>query len=262
MTDVNLLKVEKLHFSYGENKILTDVNLSINKGDFISVIGPNGSGKSTLLKLIAGILKPDSGEVKFSKNFSTNASHYVGYVPQNFTIKEEFPISVLDVVKIGRIGYIPKFQRSQKKDLEKIKEALELMEIWHLKNKKMSELSGGQKQRVLIARALATEAKILLFDEPSSNIDVDGQTKLYRILNQIKKELAIMVVTHDISIISNYITGILCVNEKVIYHTKNEVKNDLAQMLGKAKDKLCPYDLILQMVPYKVLESHWGDEEE
>ncbi len=262
MTDINLLTIENLNFSYGKNKILTNVNLSINKGDFISIIGPNGSGKSTLLKLIAGILKPNSGKIKFGKNFSEDASHYVGYVPQNFSVKEEFPISVLDVVKIGRIGYIPKFQRSQKQDLEKIKESLELMEVWHLKDKKMNELSGGQKQRVLIARALATEAKVLLFDEPSSNIDVEGQTKLYKILNQIKKELAIMVVTHDISIISNYITGILCVNEKVIYHTKNEVKNDLAKMLGEAKDKLCPYDLILQMVPYKVLESHWGDGED
>ncbi len=241
------ISINKLFFKYEKEFVLEDINLQINEKDFITIIGPNGGGKSTLLKLVLGINSLEQGEIKIFENNLFDEVSNIGYVPQNTNINLNFPISVIEVVMMGQ-NNIKKRLFGYKKD-EKLKalEVLKKVNMQDFLNSKISNLSGGQRQRVLIARALFSNPKILLLDEPTSNIDITGCEQIYQTLAQLNKEITIVVISHDISIVLKYASKAAYINKKLTYHDLSKMKNDfknieshiceieLLEMLGKCK---------------------------
>lgn len=199
-----LLEIKNLNFSYDSSKnILKDISLSVNDGDFFIFTGVNGSGKTTLVKIIAGLIKNYSGKVLFNCCDSEHEHRFhIGYVPQRFSIDKQFPATVRELLSLKTKDFL----------------YLEKLEIKDLLDKKFSDLSGGQQQRVLIGLALQNKPRILILDEPESNIDHSSQKKLYRILKEINQSenLTIIMVTHDIGIIPKIATRVLLLNKEVL----------------------------------------------
>ena len=214
---MNAIEVKNLSFSY-DQKVLEDINLEVKEGDFTVIIGPNGGGKSTLLKLILGILKPQKGEIKVFGRDIEESLNLIGYVPQNTNINVDFPIKVYEVVLMGHIkekkwgfGY---------SEIEKSCALHSLREVGmeEFAYKKIGDLSGGQRQRVMIARALCNHPKILLLDEPTANIDIDGQKMIYELLKKLNKDITIVTVSHDLSVILEYASKVAHINKKITFH--------------------------------------------
>lgn len=205
------IEIKNISFGYDNTLVLENINLDINSGDFLAIIGPNGGGKSTLLRLILGLLSTNKGNIIVDKN-------KLGYVPQNTTFNKDFPISVLDVVLMGLLNNKQKMFGYTKAQLDLALWSLDKVGMSDFKDKKIGNLSGGQRQRVFIARALCSKPKILLLDEPTSSIDVDGQQKIYTLLKELNKEMTIVVVSHDISLITSYATKVAFVNKRLHMH--------------------------------------------
>ncbi|MBS6287657.1 MAG: ATP-binding cassette domain-containing protein, partial [Campylobacter concisus] len=177
----DIIKIRNLNFSYDKQVVLEDINLDYSSDEFLAIIGPNGGGKSTLLKLILGLLKPQSGEIKLFGKEPSEVSKFIGYVPQNFLSNQSFPMMVLEVVLMGLIDKkIFGFYSKDEKALAL--SALEKVDMREFANARIGELSGGQRQRVYIARALCANAKVLILDEPTASIDTKGQAEIYEIL--------------------------------------------------------------------------------
>ena len=247
MESKTLIEVKNLSFKYSKDYAIKDISFRVEEGDFFAITGPNGGGKSTLIKLILGILKPSSGYIKILDDLKNGND--IGYVPQNTNINLDFPITVLDVVLMGNGSKHKKnFKLFSIKynnyEVECAKHSLEKVGMANFLNNKISNLSGGQRQRVMIARAICSHPKLLILDEPTSNIDINGQKEVYRLLKELNKDLTIVVVTHDLSVISNYANKVLYVNRKGYMHNlkDNKFKIDkekhfceveLMQMLGE-----------------------------
>ena len=219
-----ILKIEKLSFAYEKQTVLENINLSVNPKDFLAIIGPNGGGKSTLLKLILGINKIQKGSIKIEDKNSILCLNDIGYVPQNTNINTDFPIKVIEVVLMGRTKEKKSFWGYSKNELQKASQSLAKVGMEKYKNSKIGSLSGGQRQRVMIARALFTNPKILLLDEPTSSIDVKGQKDIYRLLKDLSKEVTIVVVSHDISIVLEYATKVAYINHTLVLHNLENSK--------------------------------------
>lgn len=248
------LKIESLSFSYEELKILEDINLSLPEKEFVGIIGPNGGGKTTLLKLILGILEPTSGKILIFDKPIKYQKKLVGYVPQYSNFDSHFPITVWDVVLSARLGKSSLLARYTKRDHEIVSDALDKVNILDLKNELIGNLSGGQKQRVLIARALATEPKILLLDEPTASIDTKAGKSFYDLLHQLNETITIILVSHDIGAVSQYVNKIACLNKKLIFHDSKEITNEMLEATYE-----CPVDLIAHGIPHRVFHEHKHD---
>ena len=246
-----MITVKNLWFSYDAQVILEDVNLTIKQGEFIAVIGPNGGGKTTLIKLILGILKPQRGEITVLGQPPKAAARRMGYVPQNTNISKVFPISVMDVALMGRLGKAGRASRYSEADRRRAEEALDRVGMLEHKKSPVLNLSGGQRQRVFIARALASDPEILFMDEPTASVDQEWQAQIYNLLKELNKSITIVVVSHDISILSSYVKSVACVNRTVYYHDAAEITEE---MLGKMYQ--CPVELVAHGVPHRVLQSH------
>lgn len=242
-----VIEIDNLSFSYDKEKVLEDINLKVFDKDFFVFIGPNGGGKSTLIKLILGINETQQGSIKiFNQAPHKNLSH-IGYVPQNTNVNINFPIKAIEVVMMGHNSYKPKLFGYKKDELEHAMFVLKQVGMEKYAHKKIGSLSGGQRQRVMIARALYANPKILLFDEPTSSIDTDGQKQIYELLKELNKEVTIIVVSHDLSIILEYATKVAHINKNLSFHDLSSVKKEfntcndhiceveLLQMLGKCK---------------------------
>ena len=214
----SIVEVKNVSFNYEGISVLEDVNITIEKNDFLALIGPNGGGKTTLLKLILGLIKPSQGSITVFGASPKQGRRNIGYLPQLFTFDFYFPISVIEVVLMGRLKEKGLGKRFTKSDTDSGMAALAKVGLEELKNRAFGNLSGGQRQRVLIARALTTEPKLLLLDEPVSSIDTKWQQSFYELLHELNKKIAIVLVTHDIGVISTYIDKIACVNKRLYYH--------------------------------------------
>ena len=195
---------------------LEDVTFQVETSEQIAIVGPNGAGKSTLFKLLAGIIKPDAGAVQM---FGQDPDKHIciAYVTQSNQIDWSFPVSVRDVVMMGRIKQIGLFRRPRKRDHEFVLQALERVNAVHLANKQIGELSGGQQQRVFIARALAQEANLLLFDEPLTGLDVPSQEAIFDILASLKKDdVTVLLATHDLHLASERFDRVMLLNKKIV----------------------------------------------
>lgn len=213
-----LIEFNSVYFNYETLTILENINLTINKGDFIGVIGPNGSGKTTFLKLLVKQLKPSLGSIAYKDDFN------IGYVEQlTLNIESSFPYSVKEVVLMGLYPKIGLFRFPKKEHIKKLDETLELLGITHLKYARISELSGGQQQKVMIAKAIISNPSLLILDEAFNGIDHDSVHNLYKILCQMNKKLnmAILFVSHHFDD-KSYLNRIFELNGKHIIETKME----------------------------------------
>ncbi|MBD3398013.1 ATP-binding cassette domain-containing protein [Candidatus Micrarchaeota archaeon] len=247
-----VVELKKVSFSYDSLPVLRDITLSVKKGDLVGVIGPNGGGKTTLLKIILGLLQPTKGKVSvFGKPPETGRGK-VGYVPQISKFDREFPIDVMGVVLSGKPGNIarPGWAYGQEEKSSAI-EALETVGMKEYAKRQISKLSGGQIQRVLLARALMSEPGLLLLDEPISSLDPDAQKSFYELLGRLKEKMAIMIVTHDLTAVTEYMDKLACLNGNLYYHGKT--KEGIKHLEATYQ---CPIELIAHGTPHRVLRRH------
>jgi zinc transport system ATP-binding protein len=248
---LEVISIEHLWAGYDHEPVLEDINLSVKELDFIGLIGPNGSGKTTLFKVLLGLLLPWQGEVRIMGTSANKGRRYIGYVPQAVEFDRAFPISVWDVVLLGRLGKRRLLQPYTEKDNKCVAQALRDVEMFHLRSRSISELSGGQRKRIYIARALATDPKILLLDEPLAGIDPHVGTHIYELLRQLNDRITILMISHDIGAIASCVKTVGCLNRKLYYHGEKEIT---PQMLELAYQ--CPVDLIAHGVPHRVFPNH------
>jgi zinc transport system ATP-binding protein len=250
-----VISVRHLWAGYDGELVLEDVNLSVNKLDFIGLIGPNGGGKTTLLKVLLGLLSPMQGQVRIMGKDVPEGRRYIGYVPQTVAFDQDFPISVWDVAQMGRLGTRRLLQRYTAEDNETVAQALRNVDMLHLRDRPIGTLSGGQRQRVYIARALAAEPKILLLDEPLSSVDFQVSKDIYELLSLLNEYLTILLVSHDMNAISSHVKTIGCLNRRLFYHAQRQITPDMMQAAYG-----CPIDLIAHGVPHRVFEQHDSEE--
>ena len=244
---MDLINIKNLFFKYQKTEVLENVNLTIKDDDFLAIIGPNGGGKSTLLKLILGLLPLQSGTIE--KNIENNQ---VGYVPQNTNLNIDFPITALEVVLMGHISSKKRLFGYSKDEISCALESLTQVGMKDFANKKIGDLSGGQRQRVFIARALCSNPKIMLLDEPTASIDVKGQQEIYELLRELNKSICIVVVSHDLSILLNYAKNVAHINRSLVYHSLAEVQKNVTL----ADDHLCEVELLSALGKTQICCNH------
>ncbi len=252
-----LVEIENVTFAYAGETVLQDVNLTVKAGDFTAMIGPNGGGKTTLLKLILGLLKPNRGSIRVDGRSARKGSSCIGYVPQDVHINSDFPITAIDVVLMGKLDPKKRWARQSETNTREARAALERLGMAPHAHKRIGALSGGQRQRVLIARALVTQPKLLLLDEPTASIDTKGQTEFFSLLEDLNREITILVVSHDLLVISRYVKSVACVNKRLHYHDQAEITGDMLEaMYPCTVEEVCPVELVAHGLPHRVLKTH------
>lgn len=218
------IRVENVSFKYDSDTVINNAHFHIEQGSFTCFVGPNGGGKSTLAKLILGLLRPSEGFITIFGKSPVKARGSVGYVPQHSNFDLDFPINVMDVVLMGRLTRGRLFYN--KKDKAAALEALKNVELEGLEYRHFSELSGGQRQRVLIARAITSNPKVLILDEPTSNIDTATENRLYELLFKLNKTKTIILISHDLTFVSENVKKVICVNNDVHIHPTGKLNID------------------------------------
>ena len=223
------VSISQLDFSYHGFPVLEQVNLEVPEGELASIVGPNGGGKTTLLKLILGLLQPQRGRIEVFGRPPEKARREIGYLPQHAHLDPLFPVSVLNVVLMGQLGRSGKslFGGYTKKAREIAISALDEVGLANCAEKSFHHLSGGQRQRVLIARALATEPRLLLLDEPAANIDPKSEENLYETLARLNRRMTVLLVSHDLGMVSQVVRSVICVNRKVVIHPTSAIDGTL-----------------------------------
>ena len=211
------LEVHDLTVAYHKRPVLYGIDLTIPKGSLVGIIGPNGAGKSTLIKAIMGLLPLSAGWIKvFGKPFRESC-HRVGYVPQRESVDWDFPVSVMDVVLMGRYGKLRLAQRPTKQDREVARECLEKVKLLPFANRQIGNLSGGQQQRVFLARALAQESDLYLMDEPFVGVDAATEAAIIALLRELKSRgKTLLVVHHDLSNAREYFDMLILLNMRLV----------------------------------------------
>jgi zinc transport system ATP-binding protein len=201
-------------FSHGEVKVLSDSSFHVHEGEFVALVGPNGSGKTTILRLIMGLARPKAGKIEVFGKKPESARGYIGYVPQYMQFDQAFPISVEEVVRMGRLEGFSRGCGGAGAACPDFDAALELAGVADLKKRSYTALSGGQRRRVLVARALASAPKLLILDEPTANMDSESEERLFSVLGDLKKTTTILIATHDTAFVSALTDVVLCVGER------------------------------------------------
>ncbi|WP_298651088.1 metal ABC transporter ATP-binding protein [uncultured Proteiniphilum sp.] len=254
-----LIDITDLTVGY-ENKpnVLKNVNLTIYKDDFLGIIGPNGGGKTTLLRTVLGLIKPQSGSITFYDKGEKTTSLNIGYLPQINRIDKKFPISVSEVILSGLTPGRNLFRRYSQEDRQKVKEAAERLGVEELLSRAVGELSGGQLQRVLLGRAIVDNPKLIILDEPSTYVDKVFETNFYKLLGDINKEIAIVLVSHDVGTIISLVKNIACINQGLHYHPGTDISQE---WLLNAYES-CPIEILGHgSLPHRVLMEHDHTEE-
>ncbi len=246
-----MIAVEQVWAGYHGQIVLEEVSLSVKEGDFVGLIGPNGGGKTTLLRVILGLLTPYRGTVRLLGKTVREGRRHVGYVPQGVEFDHDFPINVWQVVQMGRLSKAGLFRRYRSEDDEVVAEALRNVEMLDLRDRPLGELSGGQRQRVYIARALATEAQVLLLDEPATSVDPQVSASIYELLQELNHEMAILMVTHNMAVVSAYVKSVGCLNRRLYYHGGETLTPGMIEEAYQ-----CPVEMIAHGVPHRVFADH------
>lgn len=210
------IQCENLSFAYDDTLILKDISFTVDPGESVGIIGPNGGGKTTLLKLIMGFLKPTSGNISLFGLPPSKALHDIGYVPQAMRFDKQFPISVFELVLSGRLSRLPWYGAYSKKDYDIVNKTLDLLKLTPFQHSAFGNLSGGQAQRALIARALVSEPKLLLLDEPTANVDSKAEAEIYALLKELQGKMTILMVTHDLNTAIDQVQRVLCVQHTLM----------------------------------------------
>lgn len=241
-----LIQIKEIHAAYQKQAALTNVSLTIRELDFIGIIGPNGGGKTTLVKIILGLLKPSMGRIDYAIDRSA-----IGYLPQGTQVDGSFPITVREVVASGLEEGLRKQRRDHSGEARRINTALDQVGLNHLQSRSIGQLSGGEFQRTMLARAIISSPRLLVLDEPDTHVDNRFEMELYGLLRELNKQMAILLVSHDIGTISPYIKTIACVNRDLHYHSSNEISEEQLKVYN------CPIEIITHgSVPHRVMRQH------
>jgi zinc transport system ATP-binding protein len=228
-----VISIQGLWAGYEHQPVLEDVTLSVRERDFVGLIGPNGGGKTTLVKVLLGLLPPLRGTVRIMGLSVEEGRRYIGYVPQLVQFERDFPISVWDVVRMGRLGKRRLLKRYTARDEEIVAEALRDVDMLELGNRPIGE------------------PEILLLDEPTSNIDPGVSTSIYELLRQLNERVTILMISHDMNVISSYVKSVGCLNRWLFYHGGQELSPEMLEAAYQ-----CPVDLIAHGVPHRVFAEH------
>ncbi|MCA1961352.1 MAG: ABC transporter ATP-binding protein [Desulfomonile sp.] len=234
--------MEDLSFSYDGHLVLEDVNLAIHEQELVSFVGPNGGGKTTLLKLMLGLLHPTKGTVRIFGKRPQDARPLIGYMPQHAHLDPQFPVSVMDVVLMGRLGLTRPFGPYTKADRIAAEEALRTLHVWDLRRKHFSALSGGQRQRVLIARALAPNPRLLLLDEPTAGLDVAIEGEFYELIRGFARKMTVVLVSHDLGFVSQLVHKVVCVKRSVVTHATSDITGEIISRVYGSEMKMVLHD--------------------
>jgi zinc transport system ATP-binding protein len=248
-----IVSIDNLWIFREEHAILEDINLKLERADFLGLIGPNGGGKSTLLKVMLGLIKPDKGRIRIFGQEPEAARARMGYLPQKTIFDQNFPIKVLEVVQMGRFSKTGLFRSYGPADRNAAFRALEEVGMEDRADREIGALSGGEQQRVFVARSLVSDPELLLLDEPTAGVDSSQQTEFYELLCHLNQDMgiAIVLVSHDITAISKYVGKIACLNQRLYYHGSKELTNeDIEKAYG------CPVEMIAHGTPHRVLRKH------
>ena len=217
---MSILKCHNLCLGYDGIKVIDNLNFTVEKGDFLSVVGENGVGKSTLVKAILGLINALDGEIIFGEGLSHSQ---IGYLPQQNADQRDFPASVYEIVRsgiLGKKGFLPFFTKEDKRLVES---NMEFLDISHLAKKGYKELSGGQQQRVLLARALCAAEKLILLDEPLAGLDPVVGAEFYNLISRLNKNgITVIMVSHDVESAIKYSTHILHLHKDGMYYSDVE----------------------------------------
>lgn len=248
-----LIELKDVTAGYGKKIVLRNVTVDVLQDDFFGVIGPNGGGKTTLLKVILGLLPPFSGTVRFFDNEGKEVpSLKIGYLPQMSQIDRKYPISVREVISSGLAKEKPLFRSFNDEQKARVDHVISQMGLDDLAERAIGELSGGQLQRVLLGRSIVSRPQVLILDEPNSYVDKRFESRFYPLLEEINKESAIILVSHDIGTVLSMVKNIACVNETLHYHPGTNVSEE---WLGEKY--ACPIELIGHGdLPHRILGKH------
>jgi len=241
-----IIEIRDLNVYYGNHAAITNVNINFSSHDYVGIIGPNGGGKTSLIKAILGLVSY-TGNIEFFGELKNRRN--IGYLPQKNNFDTSFPITVKEVIKSGLIQ--TGRQINNKDSLLKISEVMEITGIKSLSAKAISEISGGELQRTLLCRALISDPQLLILDEPTTFVDNKFEQDLYKILKDINRRMAIIMVSHDLGTISSHVKSIICVNKTAHRHDTNELTDEMLFNYG------CPIQLVTHGdIPHTVLKSH------
>jgi zinc transport system ATP-binding protein len=229
MSDQPVIALQDVSFAYGATPVLENVSFAVAEREAVCMVGPNGGGKTTLMRLILGLLKPDRGEIGVFGQSPRRARTRIGYMPQHVRHDPQFPMSVLDIVLMGRLG-----QRGIRgalgwhtsEDRRIALEALQQVNMESFVRRSFASLSGGQRQRVLIARALCCRPDLLLLDEPTANVDTLEENRLFDVLKDLNRRMTILMVSHDLGFVSSLVGSVICVSRKVVVHPTSQLTGD------------------------------------
>lgn len=218
-----IVEMKNVNFTYERQRVLEDINITIEQGSFLGLVGPNGSGKTTLLKCLLGLLKPQQGEIKlFGQPIQKFRNwHEIGFVSQKAnSFNTGFPASVFEVVSSGLTSRLGLFKFMNHKDRKRVYEAIEAVGLGEFTRRNIGELSGGQQQRTFIARAIVSNPKLLILDEPTVGVDAKTVQSFYDMLLTLNKDLGItlILVTHDIGTITDKVSHVACINKHLHFH--------------------------------------------
>ncbi|NMM50031.1 metal ABC transporter ATP-binding protein [Marinigracilibium pacificum] len=251
MKDQTAIEIHDLVVAYNRKPVLWNIDAHLPSGKIIGIIGPNGAGKSTLIKAMMGLLKPASGNILFFDSPLDKVRERVAYVPQRESVDWQFPVTVMDVVLMGRYKKIGLFKSPGAKDKERAKIALEKVGMYQFKDRQISQLSGGQQQRVFIARALIQDADIYLMDEPFAGVDASTEKAILNLLKEMSSQgKTVVVVHHDLQTVMDFFDWVMMLNQRLVacgetnevfveqnlnetYGGKLTLLNEVGQMLSK-----------------------------
>lgn len=217
-----VIEMDKVCFGYGAREVLHNVTFGLPRYSLTGIVGPNGGGKTTLLKLLLGLVQPRYGKVRVLGQPPSVIRHRIGYVPQLFNFDQRYPVSVNDVVLAGRVER-HRFGFYRRSDRIAAQKALERVDMQSRRNRSFAQLSGGERQRVLIAQALTTEPELLFLDEPTANVDTGAAHELHRLFTELSKELTVLMVSHNHSVVAAHASHILCVNRTADLHLAKDM---------------------------------------
>ncbi len=239
-TSPPVLRCAGVDFAYGPAPALSGVTFTATEGAYVAVLGPNGGGKTTLVRLLLGLLAPDRGTIRVFGEPPGHRPDRIGYVPQQADVPPGMPVTAEQMVLLG----LPRARRRrlvwQREDRQQATRALEQAGVAGLAHRAMDDLSGGERQRVLIARALVTDPRLLVFDEPTANVDPHGRSCFFELLGQMRANRTVLLVSHDLTVAAPPVTGILCVNRTALFNPAPELTPAMRELLFGHHDPGCP----------------------